>query len=177
MPVPLFLWLRRGFDITCAISGLALLAFLGPWMLLRAATSHVPEARELIRLEGISNGCRPVFGGVRLLLQSHESEFQLLLDSCMEAETGLAHSAHVVLNVVPADLRGRRVTPSFGLEVEGKVVQTVTSDLRTARLDHAVLTATGTVGTLVLLWLAWSIRSRKGALARLITGAAPNDLH
>jgi hypothetical protein len=180
MSAPLVRLLRRSFDIACAIAGLALLAFLGPWMLLTTATSHVPEAHELTRLDGITDGCRPVFGGVRLLLQGHENEFQLQLDSCMEAQVVLAHSAHVVLNVMPADLAhglSHGVTPGFGLEVEGKVVRTVAADLRTARLDRAVVTATGITGTLVLLWLAWNIGTRKGAFARLLIGESPDTLH
>jgi hypothetical protein len=176
MSAMLFVWLRRGFDLVCAIAGLALLVFLGPWMLLTSASSHVPEAHELIRVNGTTTGCRRVIGGVKLLLEGYENEFQSQLDSCIEAQVELAHSAHVALNVIPEDLRTSRLhvpVRSFGFEVEGSVVHTIASDLRTARLDRAVLTATGISGSVVLLWLGWAVGTHRGALTRLLIGESP----
>src|ERR1700756_4726660 len=140
-----FLWLRRAFDLVCAVAGLSLVAFLGPWMLMTAAITPVPQAQELTRLQGTIAACRPVFGGVRLLLQERENEFQLQLESCADVPADSAHPTHVVLNVMPADLRATRpheATPGFGVEIEGRVIHTIDSDLRTARLDRAVVTAT-----------------------------------
>jgi hypothetical protein len=164
-------WLRRGFDLVCATAGLALLAFLGPWMLLTAATSHVPEVHELLRLNGVTAACRPVLGGIRLRINGYESEFQAQLDSCREADVDLSRSVHVSLNVVAADLQRTRrhaVISTYGLEIEGRVVHTIGSDVRTARLDRAILTATGIVGTGVLLCLAWAVAANRRGLLRLI---------
>ncbi len=176
MSAILFLWLRRGFDLVCAIAGLAVLVFLGPWMLLTTATSHVPEVHELMHVNGIATGCRRVFGGVKLLLEGYENEFQAQLDSCIEAQVGLAHAAHVALNVMPEDLRVEHLHApirTFGFEVEGRVVHTIGADLRTARLDRAIVTATGISGSVVLLWLGWTVGTNRGALTRLLIGEPP----
>jgi hypothetical protein len=166
-----FVWLRRAFDLACAISGLALLMFLGPWMLLTAATSHVPEPRELVRLDGVTAACRPVIGGIRLLLEGYDSEFKLPFDSCIGAQVDLARSAHVALNVGPVDLqrgRPRTAIPGFGLEVDRTVVHTVRSDLMTARLDRVILTITGTAGSATLLWLACTAMLNRAGLVKLL---------
>jgi len=44
LPTPL-VWLRRFFDVTCAILGLTLLGLLGPWMLVHAITDLLARAR------------------------------------------------------------------------------------------------------------------------------------
>ena len=162
----MFIWLRRAFDLVCALAGLALLVLLGPCMLLTGASAHVPMAYELIRVDGTTTACRPVFGGVRLHLSGYETEFQSQLDSCIEAHVDLAQPARVALSVTAADLRAARphvVISSFGLEVEDRVVHTVGADLQSARLDHAVVTATGLTCTLILLWLvSVTVAARRG---------------
>jgi hypothetical protein len=173
MSAIVIVWLRRAFDLVCASAGLVLLAFLGPWMLLTAATSHVPDRHELTRLDGITAACRPVLGGIRLLIKGYESEFQSQLDSCTEADVDLARATHVALNVMPGDLKRMRphaAISAFGLEVEDRVVHTIGSDLRTARLDQAILTATGIAGTGVLLWLGWAVATNRRGLRRLLLG-------
>lgn len=169
----LFVWLRRGFDLICAIAGLALLVFLGPWMLLSSVGGRVPEAHELVRVDGITAGCRRLLGGVNIVLEGYGPEFRAQLDSCADVQVELTHSTHVSLNVSREDLRTARLHSSirsFGFEVDGRVVQTIDSDLRTARLDRAVVIATGISGSLVLLWLGWVIGARRGNLVRLLVG-------
>jgi len=178
MSVRLFLWLRRGFDLVCTIAGLGLIVFLGPWMLLSKNTAHVPEAHELIRVNAITTGCRQVLGGVKLLLEGYESEFQPQLDSCIQAQVDLARSAHVALNVMPEDLRTARLRVpirSFGFEVEGRVVHTIDSDLQTARLDRATVTVTGVIGSVMLIWLGWAVGTNRAALVRLLIGDPAGD--
>ena len=42
-------WLRRSFDVTCAVLGLMLLVLLGPWMLCHAINSPTPQIEQLVR--------------------------------------------------------------------------------------------------------------------------------
>jgi hypothetical protein len=172
MPARLFAWLRRGFDFVCTTAGLALLVVLGPWMLLTAVNCRVPEVHELLRVSGITTGCRPVFGGVKLLLEDYENEFLAQLDSCTQAQVELSHHAHVTMNVMPDELRQHAPIHSFGFEVGDRVVHTIDSDRRTARVDRAIVTATGVGGSVVLLWLGWAVGTNRGALGRLLIGAS-----
>jgi hypothetical protein len=172
MPAMLLLLLRRVFDLVCAIAGLALLVLLGPGML-PAAARRVPEAHELIRVSGITTGCRHDFGGVSLFLQGYQGEFRLQLESCVQGQVDLSRDANVTLNAISAELRAARKNApirAFGFEAEGRLLQTADSDLRSARLDRAVVTTTGLSGSVILLWLGWTVGTHRGALRRLLIG-------
>src|SRR6202011_5241253 len=74
--------LSRCFDLVTALAGVAALIILGPGMLINAATARVPEAEELIQLDGITVACRTTAGGAQLRLAGYAREFHSLLDSC-----------------------------------------------------------------------------------------------
>ena len=167
--------LSRFFDLVTALAGIAALIVLGPWLLINAATARVPEAGELIRLDGITVTCRPTVGGAELRLAGYAREFHSLLDSCEKAVAQPGHPAHVSLHVVRSDLNARQRAapiPSFGLIVEGKVVNMLSADLSVARVGKMVLSASGLLACAALMWLGWVIVSRRGALIALMADAA-----
>jgi hypothetical protein len=167
--------LSRFFDLVTALAGMAALIILGPGMLIDAATVPVPEAGELIQLDGITVTCRPTVGGAELRLAGYAREFHSLLDSCEKALVQPGRTAHVSLHVVRSDLNARQRAapiPSFGLIVEGKVVNMLSADLSVARVDRMVLSACGLLASAVLVWLGWLVVSRRGAFLALLTDAA-----
>jgi hypothetical protein len=60
--------LRRLFDAVSTLAGLAVLVILGPGMLINAVTARVPEAGELVRIDGVTVECRTVVRGAALRL-------------------------------------------------------------------------------------------------------------
>jgi hypothetical protein len=157
--------LSRFFDLVTALAGVAALIALGPWMLINAATAPVPEAGELMQLDGITVTCRPTMGGAELRLAGYPREFHALLDSCEKAVAQPGHPVHVSLHVVRSDLNARQRAapiPSFGLIVEGKVVNMLGADLNVARVDRVVLSASGLLASAALVWLGWVVVSRRG---------------
>lgn len=167
--------LSRLFDLVSALAGIAALIALGPWMLINAATAPVPEAGDLMQLDGITVTCRPTVGGAELRLAGYAREFHSLLDSCERAVAQPGHPAHVSLHVVRSDLNARQRAapiPSFGLIVEGKVINVLSADLSVARLDRLVLSAGGLLACAALMWLGWLVVSRRGAFLALMTDVA-----
>jgi hypothetical protein len=104
--------LSRLFDLVTALAGIAALIALGPWMLINAATAPVPEAGDLMQLDGITVTCRPTVGGAELRLAGYAREFHSLLDSCERAVAQPGHPARVSLHVVRSDLNARQRRPS-----------------------------------------------------------------
>ncbi len=172
MSVTIIPALRRAFDVLCSIAGLALLIFLGPYLLWVAAVTQVPQASSLQRIEGVVEGCRPEVGGVDLKLQGQERWFRLQLDSCAELEGAPGRPKAVALNIFLAGrpLSNRAgVIHVFGFAVGGKISHAVASDLQVARLDRSILLVTGTIATVALVWLIWIVSMhRRGCIALLV---------
>jgi hypothetical protein len=167
--------LGRFFDLVCTLAGVVALIILGPGMLINAATAGVPKAGELIRLDGIAVTCRPTVGGAALRLAGYEREFHSLLDSCEKTLGQAGRGAHVSVHVVPSDLHVRQrwaSVPSFGLIVEGKVVNILGADLSVARVDRMVLSGTGLLASAALVWLGWVVVRRRSAIVALLTDVA-----
>jgi hypothetical protein len=164
--------LSRYFDLFCALAGLAALIILGPGMLISAAKTRVPEADELVRMDGIAVACRPTIGGAELRLEGYEREFHSLLDSCGRVLTLPGRVAHVVLHVIPSDLHAQQrqaPIPSFGLIVDGQVVNMPDADLRVARVDRMLLSTSGLTASAALIWIGWLLGRRRGTVAALLT--------
>jgi hypothetical protein len=162
------LW--RAFDLFCALTGIAALVFLGPWMLLSAATSHIPEAGELVRLEGTVLTCHETRQGGLLVLTGRASAFLSQPGSCTEVfAMPDAGPAKVSIYAVPASLMSTRVpVASYGLSVDDKVVRIPQSDLRAARVDRILRYVLGSIGTLTLACLIVMITRTRDGLRRLL---------
>jgi hypothetical protein len=166
-------WLRRFFDVTCAVLGLMLLVLLGPWMLCRAINSPTPQIAQLVRVSSAVRECRPTLAGLRVSLRGYANSFQIPLDACGALQPAGTHEAIVVLNVVSWELmRGNAnsTVRTFGLEVQNVVVRPIGEDLKTARLDRAIMSVTGCAGTAVLLCITWILATRRGSIRSLLTG-------
>ena len=82
-------------------------------------------------------------------------------------------ASRVTLNVVPEELLDANLhstVRTFGIEVRGTVVRSIAADLRIARIDRAIMSVTGLVGTAALLFITWILAARRGSLKSLLTG-------
>lgn len=162
------LW--RAFDLFCALTGIVALVFLGPWMLLSAATSYIPEAGELVRLDGTVATCHETRQGGLLVLTGRASAFLSQPGSCTDVfampDSG---PTRVSIYAVPATLVNTRVpVASYGLSVDDKVVRIPQSDLSAARIDRVLRYVLGSIGTLTLACLIIMIARTRGGLRRLL---------
>jgi hypothetical protein len=165
--------LRRGFDFVCALAGLAVLFLLGPWMLLSSAAWRIPDAREMVRLDGRVLECRETFSAAVLVLEGHQTPFESQAGSCADGLAQGGHAWHTSIFVVPAGLNGREAQApiaSYGLMMDGRVLREVRADLEAARIDRTVRLCVGALGTLALIWLLVVGVRNRGGFVRLLMG-------
>jgi hypothetical protein len=165
--------LRRGFDFVCALAGLAVLFLLGPWMLLSSAAWRIPDAHEMVRLDGTVVECRETMRAAVLVLKGHETPFESQTGSCPDglAQGGRAWQTSIFVPSAGSNMRGAQAAiASYGLMMDGRVLRELRADLEAARIDRTVRLWLGALGTLALIWLlVVSVRSR-GGFVRLLMG-------
>jgi hypothetical protein len=165
--------LRRGFDFVCALAGLAMLFLLGPWMLLSAAAWRIPDAHEVVRLDGRVLECRETFSAAVLVLEGRQTPFESQAGSCPDELVQGGHAWHTSIFVVPAGLNRREARvpiASYGLAMDGRILRELQADLEAARIDRTVRLCLGALGTLALIWwLVVGVRNR-GGFIRLLLG-------
>lgn len=165
--------LRRGFDFVCALAGLAVLFLLGPWMLLSGAAWRIPDAQQMVRLDGRVLECRETFSAAVLVLEGHQTPFESQAGSCPDrlAQGGRAWQTSIF--VVPDGLNGREARApiaSYGLTMDGRTLREVRADLEAARIDRTIRLCLGALGSLALIGLlARGVRNR-GGFIRLLMG-------
>jgi hypothetical protein len=166
--------LRRGFDFACALAGLAVLFLLGPWMLLSSAAWRIPDAQEMVRLDGRVLECRETFSAAVLVLEGHQTPFESQAGSCAD---GLAQEGgrawHTSIFVAPAGLNGREAQApiaSYGLTMDGRVLRELRADLEAAQIDRTVRLCVGALGTLALIWLLVVGVRNRGGFVHLLMG-------
>jgi hypothetical protein len=169
--------LRRGFDFVCAFAGLAVLFLLGPWMLLSGAAWRIPDAHEMVRLDGRVLECRETFSAAVLVLEGHEAPYESQAGSCPDALAQGGRAWHTSIFVVPAGLNGREAKApiaSYGLMMDGRVLRELRADLYAARIDRTIRLWVGGLGTAALIWLLVAgFRTRGGFLRVLMGGERP----
>jgi hypothetical protein len=164
--------LRRGFDFVCALAGLAVLFLLGPWMLLSGVAWRIPDAQEMVRLDGRVLECRETFSAAVLVLEGQQAPFESQAGSCPGLTQG-GRAWNTSIFVVPAGLNGREARgpiASYGLTMDGRVLREVRADLEAARIDRTVRLCLGTLGTLALIWLLVAGVRNRGRFAGLLMG-------
>jgi hypothetical protein len=165
--------LRRGFDFVCALAGLAVLFLLGPWMLLSSAAWRIPDAQEMVRLDGRVLECRETFSAAVLVLEGHQTPFESQAGSCADGLAQGGRAWHTSIFVVPAGLNGREAQApiaSYGLMMDGRVLRELRADLEAARIDRTVRLWLGALGTLALIWLLVVGVRNRGGFVRLLMG-------
>jgi hypothetical protein len=165
--------LRRGFDFVCALAGLAVLFLLGPWMLLSSAAWRIPDAQEMVRLDGRVLECRETFSAAVLVLEGHQTPFESQAGSCADGLAQGGRAWHTSIFVVPAGLNGREAQApiaSYGLTMDGRVLRELRADLEAARIDRTVRLWLGALGTLALIWLLVVGVRNRGGFVRLLMG-------
>jgi hypothetical protein len=165
--------LRRGFDFACALAGLAVLFLLGPWMLLSSAAWRIPDAQQMVRLDGRVLECRETFSAAILVLEGHETPFESQAGSCADGLAQGGRAWHTSIFVVPAGLNEREAQApiaSYGLMMDGRVLRELRADLEAARIDRTVRLWLGALGTLALIWLLVVGVRNRGGFVRLLMG-------
>jgi hypothetical protein len=165
--------LRRGFDFVCALAGLAVLFLLGPWMLVSSAAWRIPDAQEMVRLDGRVLECRETFSAAVLVLEGHQTPFESQAGSCADGLAQGGRAWHTSIFVVPAGLNGREAQApiaSYGLMMDGRVLRELRADLDAARIDRTVRLWLGALGTLALIWLLVVGVRNRGGFVRLLMG-------
>ena len=170
--------LRRAFDFVCALAGLAVLFLLGPWMLLSGAAWRIPDAREMVRLDGTVLECRETFSAAVLILEGHEAPYESQAGSCPEAAGQDGRTWHTSIFVVPAGSNRREARApiaSYGLTMDGRVLRELRADLDAARIDRTIRLCVGALGTVALTWLfVAGFRTRGGFVRVLMGGERPS---
>ena len=171
--------LRRGFDFVCSLAGLAVLFLLGPWMLLSGAAWRIPDAQEMVRLDGTVLECTETFSAAVLVLEGHEAPYESQAGSCPDASTQGARAWHTSIFVATAGSSGREEKApiaSYGLTMDGRVLRELRADLSAARVDRTIRMCVGALGTAALIWLLIAgFRTRNGFVRVLMGGERPAE--
>ena len=165
--------LRRAFDFVCALAGLAVLFLLGPWMLLSGAAWRVPDAQEMVRLDGTVLECRETFSAAVLVLEGHEAPYESQAGSCPQAAGQDGRTWHTSIFVVPtgSNMREARAPiASYGLTMDGRVLRELRVDLDAARIDRTIRLCVGALGTAALIWLLVAGFRTRGGFVRVLMG-------
>ena len=165
--------LRRSFDFVCALAGLAVLFLLGPWMLLSSAAWRIPDAHEMVRLDGTVVECRETMRAAVLVLKGHETPFESQTGSCPDvlAQGGRAWQTSIFVASAGSNRRDTQApVASYGLSMDGRVLRDLRADLEAARIDRTIRLSLGALGTAVLIWLVIVAVRTRGGFLRLLMG-------
>ena len=168
---------RRGFDLICTIAGFVALVLLGPWMLLTGLSRGIPDVHELTSLEGTVVSCRETISVSVIVLAGRQAPFASQAGTCPDVLASHGHNPGISIFVVPSSLKtGTAPVPSYGLEVEGRVVRSPQSDLEADRIDRMFRLAVGPIGTLALIWLIVVVARSRRRLRFLLIGDEQLDV-